>query len=200
MTKLTISKNEVRNNFIEYTNPNYHGTYKDTTRFLELRNLDVEHYKLCSYLSKKFKNTTILDIGTWHGTSAISFAEESTNKIISYDTFYFPEHLYIERENIELKLMDFRDDATIKWDDVSIIFIDVDPHDGKQEPPMLKFLEGTGWSGLILLDDIAYDEFPELKKMWDTLDYDKYNLTEIGHWSGTGMINFGNKYEIEIID
>ena len=64
----------------------------------------------------------------------------------------------------------------------------------------MQFLEHIGWSGLVLMDDIHYDYFPELKKMWESLDYEKYNLTEIGHWSGTGLINFGNKYKIKIVD
>lgn len=90
------------------------------------------------------------------------------------------------------------EDRTIDYSQVSIIMIDVDPHDGVQEPPMIEFLEKINWSGLLIFDDTKTDTFPDLKKYWDSLNYEKYDLTDVGHHSGTGLINFGNKHTITI--
>ena len=85
--------------------------------------------------------------------------------------------------------MDFRDDDTIDYDNVEIICIDVDPHDGKQEVEMIQFLKDKKWSGTLLLDDIHKNS--EMDNFWDSLDFSedvKYDITHIGHSSGTGVI------------
>ena len=153
-------------------------------------------YSLYCYLSEQFNNTTILDIGTGGGGSAIAFSINKTNKIISFDIQRRAD--FIEDGNIELRIGNFMEDKTIHYDNVSIIMIDVDPHDGLQEPPMFKFLEDIGWSGILLLDDIGPD-WKEMNSMWNSLPYEKYDVTDIGHFSGTGLINFGNKHEIKMV-
>jgi len=37
-----------------------------------------------------------------------------------------------------------------------------------------------------------------IKKYWNELPYEKYDLSDIGHDSGTGLINFGKKHLIQI--
>jgi hypothetical protein len=153
-------------------------------------------YSLYSYLSQQFNDTTILDIGTGGGGSAIAFSINETNNIISFDIQRRAD--FIEGGNIELRIGNFMEDKTINYDNVSIIMIDVDPHDGLQEPPMFKFLKDVGWSGILLLDDIGPD-WTEMNDMWNALPYEKYDVTDVGHWSGTGLINFGGRYTIELI-
>jgi hypothetical protein len=153
-------------------------------------------YSLYCYLSQQFNDTTILDIGTGGGGSAVAFSINENNKIISFDIQRRAD--FIEGRNIELRIGNFMEDKTINYENVSIIMIDVDPHDGLQEPPMFKFLEDNGWSGILLLDDIGPD-WKEMNDMWNALPYEKYDVTDVGHWSGTGLINFGGKYDIELI-
>lgn len=152
-------------------------------------------YKLYAYLSEFFNNTIILDIGTEWGNSAISFSHNTQNTIISYDIEDTGAN-QIKRKNTIFKVMNFMEDDTIPWQDVSIILIDVDPHDGKQEPIMIDFLHKKNWSGILLLDDIG-PMFPEMNRWFNTINKEKWMLsTDIGHYSGTGLVNFGLKHKI----
>lgn len=162
-------------------------------------------YLLYCYLSDLFDNTIILDIGTGGGGSSKAFGFNLKNKVISYD-------LSKRREipispNIDYRIGQFTEDTNIDYSHVSIIMIDVDPHDGLKEPIMVDYLKSINWSGLLIFDDIrcicnccASHVFPELEKYWNSLDEEKYDLTDVGHDSGTGLINFGKKHKITIKD
>ena len=157
----------------------------------------ITEFKLYSYLAKKFKNTTILDIGTLYGGSALAFSN-SNNHIISYDIVHLITHDNLKKDNIELRIGNFMEDD-IDYSKIDLILIDVDPHDGFQEPPMIEYLVNIGWEGLLLLDDIKFEQYPVMQKMWYDLPYEKYDVTEIGHYSGTGLLNIGNKFELQFI-
>ena len=86
--------------------------------------------------------------------------------------------------------MDFRKDPDLNLDEVELIMIDVDPHDGKQEPEMLSWLKEQGWSGKILFDDIHH---AGTAGFWKNLDEEKQDLTSVGHMTGTGIIDFNKK-------
>jgi predicted O-methyltransferase YrrM len=44
-----------------------------------------EHYRFLSYISTLFNNTTIIDIGSHRGSSALALSYNSTNTIHSFD-------------------------------------------------------------------------------------------------------------------
>jgi hypothetical protein len=147
-------------------------------------------FKLYSYLSTLFNNKTILDVGTEFGNSALSFSYNESNTVISYNIIEEGASNII-RDNIIWKVMDFRNDNSIDYSKVEVICIDVDPHDGRQEVEMLKFLKEKKWSGTLLLDDIHNNK--EMDNFWNSLDFPenkKYDITHIGHCSGTGLILF----------
>lgn len=147
-------------------------------------------FKLYAYLSTLFNNKIILDIGTEYGNSALSFSYNESNRVISYNIIEQGASS-ISKENITWKVMDFRNDDTIDYDNVEVICIDVDPHDGKQEVEMIQFLKDKKWSGILLLDDIHKDH--QMDNFWNSLDFSedvKYDITSIGHSSGTGVILF----------
>ena len=73
--------------------------------------------------------------------------------------------------------------------------IDVDPHDGTAEEEMFEYLEDKGWKGLVLLDDIG-PQWPEIEDFWNRITFPKINVTEVGHMSGTGLVNFDEKHNI----
>ena len=154
-------------------------------------------YHLYAYLSHLVNNTSILDIGTLFGGSALALSDNHNNSVISYDLMSIETHIpgNFEKENIVLEVRNFMEDD-LDYSNVDFILIDVDPHDGKQEPPMIQFLVDKGFEGLILLDDIL---LPGITPMWNSLEYEKYNVTEIGHYSGTGILNIGKKFELEFI-
>jgi hypothetical protein len=197
MKKIIINKNDVKKEDVSHLN--VYSWYEELEQYTWDAEAGKEAYKFYSYLSNKFQNSTILDIGTRHGRSAIAFSNNFNNKVISFDVVEYVTHKELKKQNIELRLGNFMDDKTINYDEVDIILIDVDPHDGQQEPPMIKYLEDIGWEGILLLDDISLDLWPAINYMWESLPYEKYDISDIAHFSGTGMINFGKKFKIEII-
>ena len=152
-------------------------------------------YRLYSWLSTQFDKSIILDVGTRTGGSALALSYNENNKVISYD-LQEQGASQIQRDNIEFKIQDFREDDSLNWDHVSIIMLDVDPHDGVQEEEMMEFLEDKGWKGILLLDDIG-PQWPEVEDLWNRITYPKLDVTEVGHMSGTGLVNFDEKHVIE---
>ena len=182
---------------------------KDEVRLLDVSSLESvainpndwlsagqSEYRLYAYLSTFFNESYILDVGTRTGGSAVALSHNPTNQVISYDLVEQGASSGIAKENITFKIQDFREDETLEWDKVSIIMIDVDPHDGVQEVEMMEFLKEKGWSGIILLDDIG-PGWPEVQDMWDSIEEPKIDVTEVGHMSGTGLVNFGSKHVID---
>jgi len=162
---------------------------------------DTEHYKLLAYLSVFFNDETIVDIGTYRGLSALALSYNISNKVITYDIIdnfsgykdiITPEN----RENIEFRIKDCRNDKEI-FKKTNFIMLDVDPHDGIQERDFFKFFEEIEYEGIILLDDIHLNE--PMNNFWNNIKQTKYDLTEYGHWSGTGIVLFGNKIKLNII-
>ena len=176
----------------------------------------ISEYRLYAHLSTFFDKSIILDVGTRTGGSAVAFSNNPTNHVYSYE-LQEQGASSIEKDNITWKLMDFRNDDTINWNHVSIIMIDVDPHDGLQEVEMMDFLKEKGWSGLLLLDDIDTplsrelrsasprlqhckgNLWPAIEQMWNNIDEPKIDVSEVGHMSGTGIVNFGSKHTVELI-
>ena len=153
-------------------------------------------YRLYAWLSTQFNNTTILDVGTRTGGSALALSYNETNKVMSYDLQEQGASSGINKDNIQFNIKDFRDDETLDFDNISIIMLDVDPHDGVQEEEMFEWLEDKGWKGLVLLDDIG-PQWPEIEDFWNRITYPKINVTEVGHMSGTGFVNFDEKHSID---
>ena len=187
----------------------------DTTIVLkksEIRNLDVfelesvslnandwlsagqSEYRLYAYLSTCFNDSVILDVGTRVGGSALALSYNENNRFISYDLTEQGASKIV-KDNIEFKIQDFREDDSLNYDEISIIMIDVDPHDGVQEVEMMEFLKDRGWQGIILLDDIG-PAWPEVQDMWDAIEEPTIDVTEVGHMSGTGLVNFGSKHTV----
>ena len=151
-------------------------------------------YRFYAYMSTWFNNTTILDIGTRTGGSALALSYNPTNNIRSYDLVEQGASS-IKKDNIEWNIGDFMEDEDIDWDNVSIVMIDVDPHDGSQERVMMDWLREKGWKGILMHDDIGPD-WPDIQLMWDEIPEEKFDVTEIAHMSGTGIVNFGDAHEI----
>ena len=154
-------------------------------------------YRLYAYLSTFFNKATILDIGTRTGGSALALSYNPTNQVVSYDLLEQGASS-IKKDNITWKIMDFMEDETLDWDNIPIVMIDVDPHDGSQERVMMDWLREKGWKGILIHDDIG-PGWPDIQLMWDEIPEEKFDVTEIAHMSGTGIVNFGNAHEITIV-
>lgn len=143
-----------------------------------------EAYKLYAYLSKQFNDGIILDIGTRFGNSALCLSHNTKNKVISYNIVEEGAS-DLKRRNITWKIGDFMKDE-IDYSEVKLILIDVDPHDGKKEPPMINHIKNKGYKGIIILDDIKKGS--GMIRLWKDITYNKKDISEVGHASGTGIL------------
>lgn len=152
------------------------------------------HYKLLSYLTMQYNNILMLDVGTRQGHSALSLAQNPNNKIITYDIDnHWEDHGY---PNIEFKLLDINKETAENLLKADIIFLDIDPHEGQQETVFYDTLCRINYKGIVICDDIHLTN--GMDNFWNRITTEKYDLTEFGHWSGTGLINFSDeKIEIE---
>jgi len=157
-----------------------------------------QEYRLYSYLSSLFDNITILDLGTSHGTSAISLSHNSNNSVISYDIvdcINNKNHLIYTKNNIIFKIKNVLDDLNEEFiKNIKIVMIDID-HYGNAEKQIIDKLYALNYSGIILLDDVFNHPDNEINRcmteLWNNINYDnttKMNITKYVHWSGTGVL------------
>ncbi len=196
MKKITINRKEILDEDITGLSK-YQEGWCDPSYISWNQPAGHTEYKLYSYLSKKVNSPIILDIGTLFGGSALALSANDKSKVISYDLVELSTHEHLIKNNIEFRVGNFMEDD-YDYSKISLIVIDVEPHDGTLEPPMIEHVVSQGFKGLILLDDIS-SMFPGMPEMWDSLPYEKYNVTEIGHFSGTGILNIGQKYELDFV-
>ena len=152
----------------------------------------VQHYKLLAYLSKQINHAIIFDIGTLGGYSALALSNNSTNTVYTFDICdkvnknIWGNNVLFNMENI------MESEIRNKWKDKllasSIIFLDIDPHNGILEYEFYTWLKENNYNGLLILDDIHY--FKDMRdNLWNKIpSSEKYDLTSFGHFSGTGVV------------
>jgi len=161
-----------------------------------------EHYKLLAGLVLAIAPTTVIEIGTSTGFSALClkrFLPEG-GKLITFDIVpwkQYPDTLFMEADFEDQKIVQYVDDlgeesVILKYakdlEDASLIFIDAS-HDGHLEERLILNLEKIAFKKkvFILFDDIRVWT---MLKMWREISYPKVDLTSFGHWSGTGLVEF----------
>lgn len=143
-----------------------------------------EHYRLLCYIASQFNNEVIYDVGTWTGLSAICMASNPSNRVVSYDIGVFIE---VNRPlNLEFRVGDIFDEDRVLQS--PFLFVDVDPHDGIFEKAFVDMLRKKKYKGLVMFDDIHLND--EMKAIWNDITEKKFDLTDVGHWSGTGAAIF----------
>jgi len=82
----------------------------------------------------------------------------------------------------------------------SLIFLDIDPHDGIQERIVTDFLIENKWSGIMVCDDIGtgkeiHNSHPDMLAWWDSVSIKKYNIADsiYSAGTGTGIVCFGTQ-------
>lgn len=167
-----------------------------------------QHYRLLSHLSTLFHHTTIIDIGTHRGSSALALSYNTTNTIHSFDIVDHVENVLIkQKSNIQFiidNLFDKLDHYKTLLLSSPLIFLDIDPHDGYLEYQLYKWLKTNQYDGLLLCDDIWHFEGMRNHFWYKIEEQYKYDLTDVGHFSGTGLITFKpvdiNKYNKNYIN
>jgi len=143
-----------------------------------------EHYRLLMYIAQLYKGKTVYDLGTNKCMSGVALSFGYRTKVKSFDIVkHLPMNPMVP--NVEWIIGDIRDDKQLI--NSQFIFMDVD-HDGLFENLFYDHLHKIGWKGLLLLDDIHLND--PMKEFWNKIDEEKHDLTEKGHWSGTGLAVF----------
>lgn len=158
-----------------------------------------QHYRLLAYLSRSVSGT-IIDIGTHLGDSALALSVGG-NPVESFDIVdnvkgrALPGNIH--RHHVDL----WSPEGRAAWRktilESSLIFLDIDPHEGTREIEFVRWLQGEGYSGIIVLDDIWYFK-PMRDLLWSQIEGRfKSDATALGHWSGTGIVSFDGRVEVE---
>jgi predicted O-methyltransferase YrrM len=157
-----------------------------------------EHFRFLTYISYLYNNILILEFGTCHGFSCLSLSQNLSNTIFTYDvTFHDINYIIEKNSNVIFKQMNALYENNVILSKAKIIFLDIDPHDGSQEIQFYNKLLTSNFSGILICDDIILN--PGMVNFWNSIKKEKYDLTDVGHWSGTGLVNFSDE-KIEIID
>lgn len=160
-----------------------------------------EHYRLLAYLSTKVSGT-IFDIGTHRGASALALSYNSENTVVTYDVVDNAPPVIDRKPNIFRFVRDIMDLAgreRIREELLGspLILLDIDPHEGTREAEFLSWLLENRYEGIVLLDDVWH--FKEMReKVWYQIPRArKIDLSSVGHWSGTGLVSFGEVVQFD---
>jgi SAM-dependent methyltransferase len=145
-----------------------------------------EHYRLIAYLSMLFNQSVIFDIGTNLGYSALALSYNEANQVVSYDIVECKElnHAH-ELTGIDYVIGDVLQDSRLMQS--PLIMLDTN-HDGVFENKFYAHLKKNNFKGLLLLDDIHLNV--PMRAFWDSITEPKADITDVGHWSGSGLVDF----------
>ena len=146
-----------------------------------------EHYRLLAYISQNNDLVDILDVGTLKGCSALAFSVNSKNKVRSFNVGNEFDLNYIPLN------AEFIIDNVLNGNYNNIIlgskYIMLDTyHDGTFEKEFYDHLVSINYKGYLLLDDIHLNF--EMERFWGSITKEKYDITNIGHLTGTGVVYF----------
>jgi hypothetical protein len=145
------------------------------------------HYRLLSYISNLLYNEDVYDIGADNGCSGLALSDNETINVFSYDIVYREEISLINRNNFQFFIENILDTSPEKLNTTRFIMLDTF-HDGTFEKVFYEFLLSTNYKGLLFLDDIHLND--EMEYFWNSITQEKYDLTKIGHSTGSGIVIF----------
>ena len=183
---------------------------------------DIEHYcAILAHLSTYFNDSIIVDMGTHTGNSAAALSYNKTNKVYTFDIApteqaaeLFKEDEYkniiyiigncIENNWYGQPLGPFSTNLSepLKSEkeiflSSELIFLDIDPHDGVQEPQVLDFLITNDWKGIMVCDDIgghSNNFHQRMRDWWNSIELATYNIVnKYASDTGTGIICFNDQ-------
>ena len=197
-------------------------TTKDYAKFL-LKRAGTEHYDFLNFISMTYGDCRhMMDIGTRSVTSALALGSNQTLPVWTFDLPGSGERHSAFRGASEeewqkkvlgvgvdikfhnLDLMKVSDSELKKYIGTWFIMLDTLnlPDTVQFEREFFQRLLDLGFKGILGLDDIDLND--EMKKWWKEVQdnamkrgYTTYNLTKIGHYSGTGLVDFSGKVTIK---
>ena len=145
----------------------------------------VEHYRLLHWLGHQHTFAVIKEIGTYMGFGAMCLAANEDNAIHTYDLDFGPVKWINRPFNVTPVKSFVVDDFDKGVGGAEVIFVDT-WHNGIMEKKLLDHLVNKDWHGLLIYDDLHYND--AMREFWRSVQQEKYDLTEIGHVTGTGLI------------
>jgi len=152
-----------------------------------------EHYWLLAYLSTLVNHSTLIDLGTHRGRSALSLSYNETNVVHTFDIEDRIPAEFKQKPNIRYRLENIFDNLEAYKElllQSPLIFLDIDPHEGPMEYQLYEFLRDNHYTGLLVCDDVWH--FKGMRNhFWYQIPAEyRYDVTAVGHWSGTAIISF----------
>jgi hypothetical protein len=161
----------------------------------------LSHYKLLSFFAQKFNDIDIINISHDY-LSEYSFSTNLNNRIYTFNS-----NNYLLNEDIKNLKLTSRIDLTDSFERENwkililkskLIFFDLTVHDGIKEYEFFLFLKENNYQGIFIVNHIW-----NFKTMRDNFWYKipsfmKWDLTDLGHSFGTGIILFDQKEEEKI--
>jgi predicted O-methyltransferase YrrM len=165
-----------------------------------------EHYRLLAALVACLRPKLVVEIGTATGMSALAMLATLPDdaKLVTFDLEAWQG--YSQYTGGILEQADFADGRLEqRIDDLStpvgwranaellrsaeLIFVDA-KHDGAQEREFLRGFDEIGLAGapVVVFDDIRVWS---MVGFWQEIRRPKLDLTSFGHWSGTGLVDYG---------
>jgi len=156
----------------------------------------VAPYRFLSYFSTFFNHSTIIEIGTHNGWGSLALSHNRNNKIVGYDV----DLSTLDKNISKIPNLTFKEGLAHELDPKIILnspLIHFDAlHDGVYEKIFYDFLITNNYKGFVIYDDIGRNK--EMVDFWNSIKLLKYDLTYLGHETGTGLVSFGG-IEIETI-
>lgn len=147
----------------------------------------TNHYRLLKWISRNYPYAKFSELGTYMGLSTLCLASDPTVLVTTYDVDFQYVKWRQRPKNVQVKhaegLNAFNDDIISS----TIIFVDTF-HEGVMERMVYDYLVRNKWKGILIYDDIYYNE--PMRKFWESLPGPKIDATDIGHVTGTGIIEF----------
>ncbi|MDA9890796.1 hypothetical protein N9D51_01235 [Actinomycetota bacterium] len=154
-----------------------------------------EHYKFLRSLAKVMQPKLALDIGTYHGASALAITPHS-EQVFTYDIVPLGKignayanllelNPHIVQEIGDLANPDFYEMHVSRIRDADLVIVD-GPKDGvfeyKVVPKVVNDMKG---GSLLVLDDIRFSNMTDL---WMSIDRPRIDVGSFAHSSGTGIV------------
>lgn len=161
--------------------------------------LGERYHKLYAYISTLYNNVFIADLGTRTGNTALSLSYNEKNIVDSYDidtNCINAAKEHINRANLSFFAENIL--CTPKIFRYDIISLDIDPHSGQEEEKLIQYLVDNDWKGIMIMDGIG-PMWEGLHKMWTNIKLPKWDVTQYGHESGTGIVDFTGNLKLELV-
>jgi hypothetical protein len=165
-----------------------------------------EHYRFLTALIKVMQPKLVIEIGTYRGISALAMKQflPKQSKIVTYDVIPWDqisgralkaEHFdqQLEQRIYDLTINEISEHELRLIELADIIFVDA-AKDGEMERKFCSLFERVKFikPPIIVFDDI---KMLKMLEIWRTIRHPKLDITSFGHWSGTGIVDWGGAIE-----